>query len=215
MAGRALIFIGGEAPPRERILPFLTDQPLIIAADSGLEVAQLYDIQPDLVIGDMDSVSDQALTLATLRGRSEIKRFPVDKDYTDTELALRYAWERDVAQTILIGGGGGRLDHLLGLWRLFGQDRFPNRWYTATDEVRSISGTITMDLRVGTVLSFFGFGPVVRATSQGLRWNLDGLRWQTGDAGISNRSTGPVQVSVQVGRLVMVRQLTDVADQVS
>jgi thiamine pyrophosphokinase len=90
----------------------------LIAADGGAAGLLACGQKPDLIIGDLDSTS--AEMLATLgRLGTEIKRYPAEKDETDLELALLYADEflqargEAEGEILLIGAGGGRLDHLL------------------------------------------------------------------------------------------------------
>ncbi|TFG65203.1 MAG: hypothetical protein E4H36_00645 [Spirochaetales bacterium] len=44
--------------------------------------------------------------------------------------------------------------------------------------------------------------------SKGLRWPLDGLRWNRGDIGVSNEMTGnDFSVTMKTGRLIMVTEI--------
>ena len=45
---------------------------------------------------------------------AEVERHPAAKDATDLELALEAAAARDPAEIVVVGGAGGRLDHLVG-----------------------------------------------------------------------------------------------------
>lgn len=68
-----------------------------IAADSGLESADMLGLKVDYLLGDYDSVN--AEVLARYRGEVENAVFPREKDYTDTELAVKTAldlFERDM-----------------------------------------------------------------------------------------------------------------------
>ena len=80
---------------------------LQIAADAGLLLCQQEGLCPDLVIGDFDSME--------LEGTPEgCVRVPVEKDDTDTMLALREGLRRGCDTFYLYGAtGGARLDHTL------------------------------------------------------------------------------------------------------
>jgi thiamine pyrophosphokinase len=86
----------------------------VIAADGGAATALELGLRVDELIGDMDSVSaaDEA-RLAGSGGR--VERYPEAKDATDLELALAAAASLDPAprRVVVLGGVGGRLDHLL------------------------------------------------------------------------------------------------------
>lgn len=80
---------------------------LVIAADAGYRICQALDIVPDLLLGDFDS-------MAQPEGFPNVLRSPVEKDDTDTMLAVKTALDRGCGAVHLYGGTGGRrLDHTL------------------------------------------------------------------------------------------------------
>jgi thiamine pyrophosphokinase len=106
---RAVIFANGvmEKWPAGFELSPATD--LIIAADGGTRNCLAWNVQPHVVVGDMDSVEPD--TLATLGSRRvEIKPYPPRKDETDLELALKEALERKASEIIILGALGNRWD---------------------------------------------------------------------------------------------------------
>jgi thiamine pyrophosphokinase len=204
---RALIFIGGEHPGPGTLARLLPACSLTVAADSGWDAALSLGVRPDVLIGDLDSVRDSGAAGAAPR----LIRHPPAKDWSDTELALRFAWGEGYGSAVLFGGGGGRLDHLLAIHALFSRSPAPERWYTATDEIIRIDRKCELCLPQGTVLSLFPLGGgSCRARSSGLRWPLDGLVWEAGDFGLSNEAAGDRQtIEVETGSLLMVRARAD------
>ena len=80
---------------------------LVIAADAGFQTCRKAGIVPDLLLGDFDSM-DQPADFAN------IHRSPVEKDDTDTMLAVKTALEQGCDTVYIYGGTGGkRLDHTL------------------------------------------------------------------------------------------------------
>lgn len=80
---------------------------LVIAADAGYLTCRKVGVTPDLLLGDFDSM-DQPADFANVR------RVPVEKDDTDTMLAIKTALEEGCGEVYLYGGTGGkRLDHTL------------------------------------------------------------------------------------------------------
>ena len=77
-----------------------------IAADKGVLQFQSRHIEPDLVVGDFDS-------LGFVPKARELVRHPVEKDDTDMMLAVREGLRREYRDFLLYGGLGGRLDHTL------------------------------------------------------------------------------------------------------
>ncbi|MCL2441626.1 MAG: thiamine diphosphokinase [Treponema sp.] len=204
-----IIFTGGEAPNTQFIKTLLeslsqTDT-LIIAADSGLIAAQNAGVNPDWVIGDMDSLDTQSRLTALPQER--IIRLQHDKDFTDTEMAFSLAVEKGCSQIWIIGGGGGRLDHLFGIRSLFEREIFPNRWITDTSDIYCIEvEQREWKAESGAVVSVFplGDGPW-EAESEGLKWPLKGLPWNRGFFGLSNAAVnGEFSISAIKGRFMIV-----------
>ncbi len=77
---------------------------LIIAADGGYDKAKALGLEPDIFIGDMDSLE------SPLEDVEEIK-LEVHKDFTDTEAAIEKAVEEGYESITVIGGIGTRFDH--------------------------------------------------------------------------------------------------------
>jgi len=113
---RAVVLAGGELPPVAALQPILTAEidadALVVAADSGLDHALALGLHVDLVVGDFDSASTAAQTEARAAG-TVFEMHPTDKDATDLELALESARRHGARHVMVIGGGGGRHDHLL------------------------------------------------------------------------------------------------------
>ena len=92
------------------------DFDLIIAADGGLVSLQRTDIQPDLIIGDFDSLGytpECGPHQEDIHKYPEVYRLPVEKDDTDMAAACRAAWERGCRKLRIYGGSGDRPDHFL------------------------------------------------------------------------------------------------------
>lgn len=208
---RGLLFIGGAGPDRESLGERREDVSLAVAADAGLLLALELGIEPDLVVGDMDSLADRSLLDRFLPDR--VLRFPTDKDETDTEIGLRVLRERGCGEVTIAGGGGGRVDHLLAIAALFERENPPRRWVTDRADIRLVEGECDVEGWEGSTVSFFPLGPqACGMRSQGLQWPLDGLCFRRGYGGISNRVTaGKARVEVRTGKLLMIRILGEVS----
>ena len=209
-----IIFTGGEGPRAElvrRLIEREAKGALVVAADSGLAAAQSAGLPPDWVIGDMDSIDDDS-SLAALPPERVI-RYERDKDYTDTELAFLYAFENGCGEIWIIGGGGGRIDHLFAIRSLFERDVFPLRWITDAADIRCLEAAakneLSLVLEKGAVVSVFplGTGPW-EAESEGLKWQLAGLHWDRGFFGLSNAAPdGEFSIKVTEGRFMVILPL--------
>jgi thiamine pyrophosphokinase len=199
-----LLLVGGEGPSIGCLRPYIEGVSYVIAVDSGLELARELGIRPDLIVGDMDSLSDRRLLEEYPEER--IMVFPEDKDETDAEIGIRLFKEKGFDRVVLVGGGGGRLDHLLGIFLLFERDFYPRVWITAQEYIEVVEGHAEYKTFCNQLISFFPVGGSVSGLrSTGLKWPLDGLSWARGEAGISNRATSDkVTVEVQEGKLLMI-----------
>ncbi|MFA5851816.1 MAG: thiamine diphosphokinase [Spirochaetales bacterium] len=191
---KALIITGGECPPSGLIRRLAERASLIIAADSGFDSARKAGIEPDLIVGDFDSVEDKAALAAF--PVSKIIKFPMDKDDTDTEIAVSTATARGADYLMIAGGGGGRLDHLLAMSCLFDRgETAPREWHTSRESVYYIRQGELARFTLGqdSIVSVFPVGALEGCrgmTSSGLKWPLEGLNWPSGYFGISNRALG-------------------------
>ena len=107
MSLHAWVVTGGE-PPETALLDELVPPQLVVAADSGADIALGLGLVPDVIVGDFDSVTPAGAAAA-----GEQRRFPTDKDATDLALALAEARHRGAGSISVVGGSGGRLDHFL------------------------------------------------------------------------------------------------------
>ncbi len=203
----SLLLIGGAGPSRRRLAPFLAGVAFTVAADGGFDLARRLGLRPDLLVGDLDSVRP-GRELASLPAE-RVVRFPPDKDETDAEIGLRLLRERGFRRVILAGGGGGRLDHLLGLLILFERSFHPALWLTDREQVQAVEGRLEFAGWRGQTVSLFPLGEGAgELSSEGLKWPLAGLEWGRGQAGISNRVTADRGwIRVGRGRLLLVRNL--------
>ncbi|PKL06393.1 MAG: thiamine diphosphokinase [Spirochaetae bacterium HGW-Spirochaetae-9] len=206
----ALVITGGQCPPPEFLKRLAAHATLVIAADSGLDAARGAGIQPDVVVGDFDSLND----LAGLDSipQENILTFPREKDDTDTEIAIQTAWNKGFDYVVLAGGGGGRLDHLLAVWALFARERTPQEWHTGSDSVYLLEKGKSAAFKVspGVMVSVFPAGceGSKGMSSSGLKWPLNSLTWDEGRYGISNESTGgEVHISAGSSSLLIILPL--------
>ena len=97
----------------------------LIAADRGMECCMRLNLQPNIVVGDFDSISTGAYhNMLWYLKKYEIpcQTLAVRKNETDTEAALHIALEqRKSGDIILLGGTGFRIDHMLANIAILGQ----------------------------------------------------------------------------------------------
>ncbi len=204
-----VIFAGGTVQPGTGITTALSHADLIIAADSGAETALQYGHVPAFVVGDFDSLSI-ATTELEAKG-SKLIRAEVEKDETDTELAIQVALEHGATDITLLGAiGGARFDHTMAnVLLLAGIDTVPMRivdgpmtcWLLRGPGSTSIAG------QNGDLLSLFPL--TVEATgirTRNLYYPLHGETLHFGKPrGVSNVLTSEQgEVSLESGMLLVI-----------
>lgn len=208
---RAFVFCGGEPVPAER-WSGLAAPDLAVAADAGAETAIGAGWKVDALVGDLDSISASALERVRESGAA-LETHPADKDSTDLALALRWAGRRGAEEATVIGGGGGRMDHLLGNAAVICDPAWAGMeicWITARETAYPVHGELTLTAEQapeGAVVSVLAVGgPAAGVTLRGLRWPLRSARLEAWSSlGISNVSRGgPVTVRVESGTALTV-----------
>ncbi len=111
----AVILTGGSLS-KEFAAVFLetTEYDLLIGADRGVEVLADIGAGADIIAGDFDSADERKVLKYIERYEPEVRRYPPEKDYTDTEIAIRAADEKSADTVYILGGLGTRFDHSLG-----------------------------------------------------------------------------------------------------
>jgi thiamine pyrophosphokinase len=185
----------------------------VIAADSGLAVANALGVHVDLLVGDLDSVETSAVEIAEASGTT-VARHPAEKDATDLELALDAAVERGARGVVMVDGGGDRLDHLLANLLLLASARY------AGVDVTAFAGTAHVGVARGgapplpiagepgsLVTLLPAGGPARGIVTNGLRYPLRDEELAPGTSrGVSNELVEPVAtIELASGVLLVVQ----------
>lgn len=205
--GPAVIFAGGDPVPSPAgdLLP---QGALVVAADSGLDIARRLRVAVDLVVGDFDS-ADPASVAAAVADGTRLERHPTAKDATDLELALEAVLRLGRCPVLVVGGAGwDRLDHLLANALLVASPRYAPlrlRWLVKGAEVTPVHGGLDIEGAPGDLVTLLAVGgPAAGVTTTGLRWPLLGETLVPGPTrGVSNEMEGAsASISVEEGVLL-------------
>jgi thiamine pyrophosphokinase len=183
---KTVIFANGVLGSIETAKDMAAQSDYIIAADGGAKHCEQLGIVPDLLIGDLDSVTDDDLRSLTDKG-VEIIRHPVHKDQTDLELAVREARNRGADDIAVVGALGGRWDMTLANVMLLGANLagINVRLVDGPHELFMLYGgnSITVQGGAGDLLSLIPLGREARGVT------LEGLEYPLNDALIEFGST--------------------------
>ncbi len=206
---QAIIFANGDLSPETKI-PDLSAYDLTIAADGGSRHCQRLGILPDLLIGDLDSISQLTLEKWTRDG-VEVTRHPQRKDKTDLEIALEVAHQRGAQDIHVYGALGDRLDMTLANVLLLAHPSLPStvKLFRKNDEVSLLRDqeTITLDGRAGDLVSLLPLDPHTRGiTTEHLEYSLQEETLEFGTSrGISNIMKGDsARISLREGLLCII-----------
>ena len=213
---RCVIVTGGPLPDEasDVIKGFVSDPDTrLIACDSGCDYLSGISIVPSIVIGDMDSITDSGLEFISANS-IPVEKYPVEKDWTDTEIALMKTDCTD--EVILICPVTGRIDHVLANLGLAVKYRAEGRKITVTDGVTTcipMAGEDRAEFSVeffegGAAVSLVPFSfdvPVTGVTTEGLYYPLTDAALTAGSSfSFSNHPVkGAKKISVSIKSLIM------------
>lgn len=219
----AVVVCGGAAPPADRLPAGLAEAEWVVGADRGVDVARSLGLLVHLAVGDFDSVAPGSLDWVRHNG-GVVEEHPAAKDETDLELALVAALARHPGRIVVIGGDGGRLDHLLANVALLAAPFLSDtvvtaHFATATLTVIRPGIPRTVQGRVGDLVSLMAFHGAARGvTTEGLQYPLRDEDLLAGSSrGTSNVLAAPwATVTIRHGVLVAIqphRQTSPEGDQ--
>ncbi|MDI6601402.1 MAG: thiamine diphosphokinase [Thermoanaerobacteraceae bacterium] len=175
---KVAILSNGRIENIEFLRPFIEECDLFICADGGAKYARLLSVKPDILVGDFDSLDENTFNYFEGLG-VEIIRYPREKDYADTQIAIDKAVELGAEKIVLLGVTGNRLDHTLAninmLYYLYkkGVDAEIVDEY---NRLRLLRGENILKGKVGDTISFIPFfGDVRKIILKGFYYQLDGV----------------------------------------
>jgi len=208
MCKRALIFLNGEYAKTEPLVPQVQDNFLVIGVDGGARHSVDFGFNPQLIIGDMDSIPQSDIDRFESE-KVQILKFPQQKNETDFELALDQAIQYECRETLVFGALGGRSDHLIAnlLLPLQYMDKVEISLFHGSEEITYIHNRSTIHGAPGDILSLIPiFNDATGVTTTGLLYPLDFETMLLGSPrGVSNElRSNKANVSVASGVLLCV-----------
>lgn len=184
----------------------------VIAVDGGLDYCPFLNLEPDLIIGDFDSVSEEntaAIKELEQKIPERILRLPVEKDDTDMLAALKEGLKRGYRDFRIYAGCGGRLDHTIANLQclLYLKNHGAVGYLIGADSMIFLihNEEITLKNTLEGTLSLFSMGEHASGVS------IEGMKYCLSDAeitndfpiGISNEFVGETaRIKVEFGTLL-------------
>jgi thiamine pyrophosphokinase len=167
------IILANGKPPRKSIITFFLKRGhnKLICADGGANSALKMKLVPDVIIGDLDSISSEALK--EFKSLSKVIRLNRQND-TDVEKCLKYAISHNYDEALLVGATGNRLDHTfcnLSIVLKF----FPKISISLIAEnsfMKAYTGKAELKTFPGETISLYGISLKTKVSSEGLKYEL-------------------------------------------
>ena len=181
----------------------------IVVADGGLRHAHSMGVIPHAIIGDMDSAPPEILEQMRELDSTTIVTYPTNKDETDLELALSFAWGHGAINIRVIGALGNRSDHALANMHLLATKPQQIELWDETTSIQLINNSLDLPKEKYDVLSLIPLTTEVTGIkTQGLTYPLNNETLKIGTTrGISNTfEKETATVSIGNGLLLAIRQ---------
>ena len=212
MNAETTLFVLGGSPPSDELLGWrYEDADHRVAVDSGFLAFRHADLNPDVLIGDMDScgfdesweVENASLRIIKLS----------DQDTTDFEKALE--WMKKETRTmklVILGGLGGRSDHFLS--NLMSACNHESSVEITFDDEKEWVRRVTEQTPLRLVgrnrahVSLLPLTPCSKVSTTGLKWNLEeqDLSHDEGSSQSNLAVSDLVTVSCSSGNLFVILQ---------
>jgi thiamine pyrophosphokinase len=199
-----LILAHGDFPGDETLDALRETADLFIATDGAADPLLARGIVPDVVLGDLDSLSPEGL----LRLPPGILQPAPDQEASDLEKAILHAIAAGAGRVTLLGTTGSRVDHTLVAFSLLHRygEAVDLRLRAPASETRLVYGETTVEGEPGDTVSLIPFAPVEGVTFEGVRWPLRDEPLHPGSRGVSNVLTAPrARLVVRGGKLLLCR----------
>jgi thiamine pyrophosphokinase len=206
---RIIIFANGELPDLDKARALLHDDDFIIAADGGTRHALALGLNPNVIIGDLDSLPEN---FEISKFENEVVLYPKDKNETDLELAIQHALTLNPKEIVILAALGGRLDQTLGNIALISDIRpltFDLRLDDGLEEVFFCRDQIQINGASGDTVSLIPWqSEVAGIVTQGLKWPLQNEPlYPNKTRGISNEMlSDKAMIQIKSGLLLIVHR---------
>ncbi|MCH7771016.1 MAG: thiamine diphosphokinase [Bacteroidetes bacterium] len=202
------IILANGKPPRKNIIIFFQKDGFdtIICADGGADSALRLGLTPDFIIGDLDSISKEAIK--KFKSTSKILQYKRQND-TDVEKCLKFAIKNKFDEALLIGVTGNRLDHTicnLGIVLKF-FSKIKLSLVAENSYLKPYTGDFRLKTQKGEIISLYGFDKKTKITSKGLKYSLKNISLPFGEKdSTSNISTSnSIQLKIRNGIIFIIR----------
>jgi thiamine pyrophosphokinase len=200
---KALLFASGQVGKTEIGKIKNNHFDIIIAANGGALNALKWSYQPDIVIGDLDSLDQDA--------KSELSKakfiLRTSQELNDLEKALIFCKKADVTDLTLLGLTGKRVDHTFNNFSVLSRydQSFELTIYDSHAQIYLVRSSYEFRGKTGQTVSLIPLGNVNGVTTRGLKFPLrnEPLYFGQREGASNNIVSNPVQINVDSGLLLL------------
>lgn len=200
-----VLIVGNGNPPSPSVLDYFVSKcTVLVALDGAAITLKKRKIQPDVIIGDMDSLTPEQIDLFLSQGVLVIRDSA--QDTSDISKGLTWSKNHHPGKHIdVIGIDGGRLDHRLAAFSaLFECQSHAHLHIDDWLIARVTTKPIQYDTTESRNISLIPFGEVSGVKLLGCKYPLDNAQLSSGTQGIHNEALGhEISVSRQQGDLLL------------
>lgn len=164
--GPYVLFGNGEIPSHDIPLSLLKNAKTIFCADGGANKLKGLGLQPNLILGDLDSITKNKFKCKII----ELK----DQSKTDLQKCLDWCYENGMRKLSLIGFSGEDDDHwMAALWTLITYyDKMDLTFYSNTSKIVCVNGESKFDSFIGQTISIIPPRETIEISTDGLKYPL-------------------------------------------
>ena len=198
----AVLVVNGSIKDIDFYKDILDNAKIVVASDGAANILYRYSKDIDYIIGDLDSISDGVL-LYYKNKDVVVKRYPVKKDKTDSEISIDEIYNMGIKKIVMIGAKGDRTDHFMAnLNLLYYADNIGVN-LVILDENNEITllkeGQNYIDIKVNQTISFVSLvGDVKGINLKGFEYELENYDLHFGSSILTSNVAKKERVFVEI-----------------
>lgn len=201
----SVIFLNGKLPSTRIIRKLVSNAQFILCADGGANKILKYDIRPDVIIGDLDSIKRKTVKYYINKGTKIIK-IP-EQETTDFEKCLKYCLDCGIKQVYIMGALSTRPDHAINNFSVL------KRYYKSIDlkiidrkfEIFFINKQVDFNYKLNRVVSMMPMPEAFNIITEGLKYPLkrENLKFGKREGTLNRAEAENISIKFDFGDLLL------------
>lgn len=205
---RALVLGNGSYPDENQVRDLVNEASFIVCANGGSIKAREFQINPDIIIGDIDSIDSGTIEYFIKQLDIPIIK-NLSQEENDLEKSIIYLLKHGYNRFILVGFMGKRDDHTIATLQIIKKylTRAEFQIYSEHSEIFLLKrGHYEFQTVPQQIISLFGFSRAIGISTTGLRFPLKDENLFEGSRGLSNQAISEkVSMKINSGILLVIK----------